>query len=69
MRLNRHHIPQFGYFSLVLFFTALQAMADVSGLNMGKNIRMRDTQFCGMFLPKTLENQVKCIVLCFCLEH
>jgi hypothetical protein len=44
-------------------------MADGSDINMGKNIGMRDTQFCGMFLLTTLGNQLKWILLCFCPEH
>jgi len=40
-------------------------MADDSDLNMRKNIGMRDTQYCGMFLPKTLGNQVFKKILVF----
>jgi hypothetical protein len=32
-------------------------MADGYDLNMRKNIEVRDTQFCGIFLPQTLGNQ------------
>jgi hypothetical protein len=39
---------------------SLQAMTNDCDLNMGNNIKMRDTQFFGMFWPKTLENQMKC---------
>ena len=47
----------------------LQAMANDFDLNMGNNIRMRDTQFISMFWLKTLENQVKCILPCILLKH
>ena len=48
---------------------SLQAMANDSDLNMENNIRKRDTQFISMFWLKTLENQMKCILLCILLEH
>ena len=44
----------------------LQAMANDFDLNIGNNIRMRDTQFINMFWPKTL---MKCILPCIHLEH
>ena len=44
-------------------------MANDSDLNMGNNIRIRDTLFISKFLLKTLENQVKCILPCILLEH
>ena len=44
-------------------------MANDSDLNIGNNIRMRDTQFVSMFWLKTLGNQVKCILPCILLEH
>ena len=44
-------------------------MANDFDLNIGNNIRMRDTQFINMFWLKTLENQVKCILPCILLEH
>jgi hypothetical protein len=37
-----------------------QAMTNDFDLNMENNMRMRDTQFFGMFCLKTLENQIKC---------
>ena len=48
---------------------ALQAMANDSDLNIENNIRKRDTQFINIFWLKTLENQIKCILLCILLEH
>src|ERR1700683_5611461 len=39
---------------------ALQAMTNDSNLNMGNNIRVRDTQFFSMFWLKILKNQMKC---------
>ena len=47
----------------------LQAMANDSDLNIENNIRKRDTQFINIFWLKTLENQIKCILLCILLEH
>ena len=44
-------------------------MANDSDLNMGNNIRIRDTLFISKFWLKTLENQVKCTLLCILLEH
>ena len=51
------------------FDPPLQAMANDFDLNIGNNIRMRDTQFMSMFWPKTLENWVKCILPCVHLGH
>lgn len=45
---------------LLLTNHTLQAMTNDCDLNIGNNIRMRDTQFFGMLWPKTLENQMKC---------
>src|ERR1700693_1549679 len=47
----------------------LQAMANDSDLNIANNIRKRDTQFINIFWLKTLENKIKCILLCILLEH
>src|SRR6202167_6728192 len=47
----------------------LQAMANDSDLNIENNIRRGDTQFINIFWLKTLENQIKCILLCILLEH
>jgi hypothetical protein len=47
----------------------LEEMAKDFDLNIGNNIRMRDTQFMSMFWPKTLENWVKCILPCVHLGH
>src|ERR1700683_3665665 len=41
-------------------YLALQAMTNDSDLNMGNNIRKRDTQFISMFWLKTMENQMTC---------
>jgi hypothetical protein len=38
----------------------VQAMTNYFDLNMENNMRMRDTQFFGMFCLKTVENQIKC---------
>ena len=48
---------------------SLQAMANDSDLNIENNIRKRDTQFINIFWLKTLENEIKCILLCILLEH
>ena len=45
---------------MCVLYLPLQAMTNDSGLNTGNNIRMRDTQFFGIFCLKTLENQMKC---------
>src|ERR1700683_4321047 len=61
------HQPSFsklGYAGVL----SLQAMANYSDLNMENNIRKRDTQFINMFWLKTLDNQMKCILLCILLE-
>src|SRR6202167_2123177 len=50
-------------------WSTLQAMANDSELNIENNIRKRDTQFINIFWLKTLENQIKCILLCILLEH
>src|SRR6204780_1466508 len=49
--------------------SALQAMTNDFDLNIENNIRKRDTQFINIFWLKTLENQIKCILLCILLEH
>jgi hypothetical protein len=42
------------------FSHSQQAMTNYFDLNMENNMRMRDTQFFGMFCLKTVENQIKC---------
>src|ERR1700676_4812427 len=52
-----------------LVICSLQALTNDSELNMENNIKKRDTQFISMFWLKTLENQMKFILLCILLEH
>ena len=50
-------------------FYPLWAMANGSDVNMGNNIEIRDTEFFILISPKTGDNYLKYILLCFHAEH
>jgi hypothetical protein len=53
---NQAHVAGYAF----PFQDSQQAMTNYFDLNMENNMRMRDTQFFGMFCLKTVENQIKC---------